>query len=568
MFERLSDEQRKIVFDKNGKFVVRACPGSGKTFSVAARFSRLLKSWENRNQGIAVISFTNVAHEQIEKDLELFNNGIPIKIKYPHFIGTIDSFINQYIFLPYGHLVMGCKRRPILVGEPHGQWNHEWFYHQCFDKFSFSLDGNLFLLDKRSLRANWNNDSRYEQTKKTLIKSGYATQLDANFFALKVLEKFPQIAKVIASRFPYLIIDEAQDTSDIQMKILDILEANGLNEIMLVGDPDQAIFEFNNANPKLLNEKFNSWPDSVVLNENRRSSQLICDLTHNLSSLEQPSIAVTREVSGFHCVPKVYSYENQLGNIIDNFLKDCESEGIEITTKKVAILFRSKNFVGDLFEQNIIDSNISPWKDKDFHTRDFAYGKFLHENGKFKEGFRVIEKGYLKLKLGKSYCSETDIDKAINDLGYRELKLIVSKILSNLPSVKNVTISDWILDANQKMSSISIVTNFNIKRNHKNKTFKELFSYQNSVIGSKDYRVGTIHSAKGETFDATLVILKKNSGQKAYKTYLNEGTSIVDSEELRTVYVGLTRPRKILHLAVPDEEDEVLWKKRFKIKDN
>jgi hypothetical protein len=39
MFDILSDTQRKIVFEKEGKFVVRACPGSGKTYSVAARLA-------------------------------------------------------------------------------------------------------------------------------------------------------------------------------------------------------------------------------------------------------------------------------------------------------------------------------------------------------------------------------------------------------------------------------------------------------------------------------------------------------------------------------------------------
>ena len=103
---------------------------------------------------------------------------------------------------------------------------------------------------------------------------------------MKILEGFPQIAKAVALRFPYLIVDEAQDTSEIQMRIIDLIIANGLNEVMLVGDPDQAIFEWNDARPDLLNEKFNDWEDSIVLNESRRSSQLICNATFNISSLE------------------------------------------------------------------------------------------------------------------------------------------------------------------------------------------------------------------------------------------------------------------------------------------
>ena len=67
MFETLSNKQREIVFDKTGKFVVRACPGSGKTFCVSARLSRLILGWEKDYEGIAALSFTNVAWQEIEK---------------------------------------------------------------------------------------------------------------------------------------------------------------------------------------------------------------------------------------------------------------------------------------------------------------------------------------------------------------------------------------------------------------------------------------------------------------------------------------------------------------------
>src|SRR5205814_1426384 len=103
----------------------------------------------------------------------------------------------------------------------------------------------------------------------------------------------------IATRFPFLIVDEAQDTSDIQMRIIDLLIENGLSEVMLVGDPDQAIFEFNEAKPELFIQKYSECPNPLDLNENRRSSQKICDFTFNLSSLPGPSIAIDSEVSSF-----------------------------------------------------------------------------------------------------------------------------------------------------------------------------------------------------------------------------------------------------------------------------
>src|SRR5690606_32140323 len=218
----------------------------------------------------------------------------------------------KHVFLPHGHLILKCKNRPTLVGEPHGIWTGKYFSDSLFDNISYKIDGTLYAINERAMPNNWTTNNKIISSKKNINKRGFATQSDANYFAMKILEVYPGIAKAVASRFPYLIVDEAQDTSDIQMRIIDLLIQNGLNEVMLVGDPDQAIFEWNDARPDLLNEKFNVWENSIVLNESRRSSQLICNYTFNVSSLEAPSTAVSDDVKGFTYEPKVILYDNNL----------------------------------------------------------------------------------------------------------------------------------------------------------------------------------------------------------------------------------------------------------------
>lgn len=78
--------------------------------------------------------------------------------------------------------------------------------------------------------------------------------------------------------------------------------------------------------------------------------------------------------------------------------------------------------------------------------------------------------------------------------------------------------------------------------------------------------LGTIHKVKGKTFEAVLLILKSG-----YKTKINEFIKNNDfNEELRNIYVAITRPRKILILATPTDEKE--WRSLFfpalKIKDS
>ena len=65
MSRQLTPKQADIVLGRSGLFTVRACPGSGKTYTVAARLNRLLGDWKPRHQGIATISFTNIACQEI-----------------------------------------------------------------------------------------------------------------------------------------------------------------------------------------------------------------------------------------------------------------------------------------------------------------------------------------------------------------------------------------------------------------------------------------------------------------------------------------------------------------------
>lgn len=103
----LSDEQLK-VFNKSGKFVVSACAGSGKTFTISKKLAHLIKNNSHRHQGVATISFTNVAWKEIRDNL----NELNISVDYPHFLGTIDHFINNQIFFKYYYLLDEFEKDP------------------------------------------------------------------------------------------------------------------------------------------------------------------------------------------------------------------------------------------------------------------------------------------------------------------------------------------------------------------------------------------------------------------------------------------------------------------------
>ena len=564
VFESLSNIQKSIVFEKKGKFVVRACPGSGKTYSVAARLARLIGEWDKKQRGIATISFTNAAWQEIKQQLE-FHFGVFSGISYPHFLGTIDSFINQNIFLPFGHLVLGCSSRPELVGEPYGPWYGRNWYELHFCNVWVDINGNKNIKDMTSIRNDHNRDKNIQKilkAKEYILKEGYSSQHDASYFAMKLLEKYPKIAAALVYRYPTLIIDEAQDTSDIQMRIIDILIENGLKQIMLVGDPDQAIFEWNKAKPELFLQKYEEWcGDSIKLNENRRSSQKICDCTFKLSSLDMTSSAITEEVRDYIFSPMVITYDsNNINATIEYFFSLCRENGIEINRKDVAVIYRSK----DIFKliTGIEPINQESWKIGDYHTKDFAKGKYLFDGREMKKGAQLIEKAYIKMTSGNTVCTPIDIEKRINAVGFSTHRKEVFRVLSLLPKT-TCSIGKWVLITNERFVSNGITSSLAINDSMRDVAFEQIFRNENESLQCRDYRLGTVHSVKGETFEAVLLFLKQKGFGPYYKNLIRDGTSVSENEELRIVYVGLTRPRKLLVLAVPDDENKQAWESKL-----
>lgn len=573
MFESLSNIQHDIVFNMSGKFVVRACPGSGKTYCVSARLARLINEWKEEYTGIAAVSFTNVAWKEIEKKYkdEFSSNE---SIAFPHFIGTLDSFVNQFIFLPFGHLIMHCQKRPILVGEPHSSWtyrNHERDPNQYFDKCSFDVNGSLIpIAPAQSFQFKWknNNDGATNgnvrnllTAKNRLVGLGYANQSDANYFAMQILEKYPAICQAVAMRFPTLIVDEAQDTSEVQMKIIDLLAASGLREIMLVGDPDQAIFEWNGARPTLLIEKIAQWENVILLNENRRSSKRICDCTFNFSSLDTPSTAINEEVANWEYQPKVIEYHNNLPQIVSNFLAECTANGIPLSNKNVAILYRGKGMINEIIGEQRIPYGINHWHNDNKFTKDFVRGKYHYDQGDFKKGFKLIEKAIIKMKQDAFVCSEEMIEKSIETIGFIKHRTKVYNYINLLPDT-TTTLGNWIEEANAAFASKNIQNTLQINPESNNFNFTQIFLNENELVCETEYRIGTVHSVKGETFDATLLILKEKAANNTKYVNIISPSRVLNEkelEELRIAYVGMTRPRKILCLAVPNEECRIAW---------
>ena len=177
-----------------------------------------------------------------------------------------------------------------------------------------------------------------------------------------LLKNHPDIAKAIVERFPVIIIDEAQDTSKDQMKIFELLIAAGLQEVILVGDPDQSIYEWRTAKRECFVDKINNpnWR-ALYLTHNFRSSQLICNATKAFSETyyDKPANKSAAEHKDFPVKPILLFYDlnTQRGEIIPKFKHFCETNNIELNKSAVVSRGRinSKNYVEGLWK-NFLDA--------------------------------------------------------------------------------------------------------------------------------------------------------------------------------------------------------------------
>jgi len=566
MFDSLSDVQREIVFNSRGRFVVRACPGSGKTYTVAARLARLLGNWEQQSGGIATISFTNAAWIEIQKKLEedfLYN----CKVKYPHFLGTIDSFINNYIFLPFGHKVMGCDQRPELVGGNISEWKGRNYTQDQFTNVKFLKNGDLEIINPRMVGSNL-TISNLKRMKFAINKGGFATQDDSEYYSLKLLKKYPELSKSLVKRFPFVMIDEAQDTNELQMEIINNLVDHGLSELILVGDPDQAIFEWNEAKPKLFLQKCHEWVE-ISLNENRRSSQKICDFYYKISSLEETSEAVNEDVREFEVSPIIMEYSEQnIQNTIENFLQLCQQHNINMNNSNIKILCRSHNMVRKI---SGIDTNtkLFPWQPDKLFCSAIAKGRYLFDKGEISKGIKSLELGILKFIGNLNMLSVIDKNKILTEKDFDQIewRIYLYELMEILPKT-DIILSEWIRLANTSLNTYDsdLKLNLSIKRNSRQCAYSEL-SFDDIFINEREItiydniKVGTVHSVKGESIDAVLIFWgNRAANNMTYSRILD--TDISECEEKRIVYVAITRAKRILVIAVPEDQSEH-WQNKF-----
>lgn len=258
------DAPRRSFLTSRSTLDVSACPGSGKTTLIVAKLAILAQKWPHQTKGICVLSHTNVAREEIQHRLGNTVVGQRL-LAYPHFIDTIHGFVNRFLALPWlnsngypsptidNDVTIAYRRGVLSKTEYWKVQNYLEMKHSGFDALricsrdlSFDIGGNAFPAGPGADSFKLAN-----QAIESAARAGYFCYDEMFVWARALLEDFPDVASWLRRRFPLVVLDEMQDTFELQGAMLHTIFPRASADIVVqrVGDPNQAIFDGPDAGP-------------------------------------------------------------------------------------------------------------------------------------------------------------------------------------------------------------------------------------------------------------------------------------------------------------------------------
>jgi DNA helicase II / ATP-dependent DNA helicase PcrA len=286
-------DPRQNVLKRIDTVDVAACPGSGKTTLLVAKLAILAEKWQHSTRGICVLSHTNAARHEIEKHLGNSSIGQRL-LSYPHFIGTIHGFVNDFLAIP----LLRSLGYPIKMIDTEACLKRRWYYlpyntrvaleKNHHDSSVLSVKTHDFCVGEVRWGRNGTlgtNTSTYSDIQDACRRSatdGYFCHDELFMWAEYLMDTVAGVVEVLRDRFPLLLIDEAQDNSKAQTDILKRIFLEGDNPVVRqrFGDTNQAIFDFQGAE-EAATDKFPSGV-KIELPNSYRFDQTIADLADPL----------------------------------------------------------------------------------------------------------------------------------------------------------------------------------------------------------------------------------------------------------------------------------------------
>ncbi len=297
----LNEQQYKAVSTDSQYVRVVAGAGSGKTRTLTYRISYLIGEKGFRPSSILAITFTNkAASEMKQRAISL----VP-QAKTTLSISTFHSFCARFLrqeidLLGFSNdfqiiddedqlqmikdiaVANGFKKKDPIVKYALNFISHQ----KCIGNYpeDVSLNSHCLEEDKTSLKFY----SIYEDQKDLMGKLDFD---DLLLKTIQVLSSSKSTRDKWRSKYSNILIDEFQDTNDIQFKLVKLLMGEHTN-LYVVGDPDQTIYTWRGANQNIILQFESTFKnaETIILNENYRSTQNILNAANKLISFNKKRV--------------------------------------------------------------------------------------------------------------------------------------------------------------------------------------------------------------------------------------------------------------------------------------
>lgn len=562
MMINFSNEQSDIINAPLEPISVIACAGSGKTWTAVHRLIEMRRRIGEQRGRIALLSFSNVAVSTFSKIYNELAQGISGFGRSRVEIDTLDGFISKNILNPHAVRTMQCKKLPFLIAgtEPFlkNQAFHFWIetkegrkypiqpnaLHNVIVNFQDGIPSFLYRQHNSLLVIN-----NAEKVVRNLGEKGAYTHELGRYWCYRTLKEQPAILSALVCRYPYIIIDEAQDIGTSHQAILELLIEAGV-QLTLIGDPNQGIYEFAGADGSFLSQYGRkSGVKTYPLTCNYRSILPILNVANKLSS---------RTDEAYRKVPVTFqgayfiSYKaDEKEQLISAFC--AELQKVKLSMNKSAVLCRSRTHVDELAGRNIeAGQGIVKIFVEATILRDRAYD--------YNKAFNKVIRCLISLLNNPPENFMAMISKSNGDSEMSELRRVIWEFVRNpndgLPSAELVANKCWHSKLKNNVEKLlqTLECNFglipekNLGVKLANKSLpntplipeSDLVNNLRSVI-----RIDTVHQAKGESLDAVLYL----ATEKSHIQNLLNGT---DTEIGRIGYVAITRAKELLWLGVPE----------------
>lgn len=328
------DDERRDFIRNLSTIDLQAVPGSGKTTALLAKLLILeTKLPLHGSSGILVLSHTNAAVDEIKERIHQY---CPKLFRYPNFIGTIQSFVNEFLAIPYYNFKL--KKKPLRI-------DNEIYSEQIEFKLPYNTKAalsrrginyidilsNSFISSTGIFQHFWNNNEvnipkigshtkTYEELaniKKYLLQTGILSFGDCYALANKYLSNYPIIHQIINKRFDYVFIDEMQDMDTHQYELVEkiFIENNTTNTVVQrIGDKNQSIY-----NSVKTNTIWQDRDNVLHLSNSQRLSRPIANIVKNFALFPEYCTDI-RGMNECQLKPHILLFsDSSIKNVISHF---------------------------------------------------------------------------------------------------------------------------------------------------------------------------------------------------------------------------------------------------------